>query len=785
MKKNILFILTMLVVLIFTGCGGDSTSGDKQAQAPKILNLNLETTVQKNIIDITNKKYVEFTTQNAMQLFETAIYMLPGSLGLNADEYNILLEKSKNTRYDCDNKEKGSLFISTYSDKNLIEFKFDNCLSDDLILNSLFAVKFNSKEQIGNIGIYYGSNITFLNDENNITADFIVEFDNTYENESRKFFVKAIENDSNETIQVNFEVNTTSDSTNILGTYLFENNTYFTIKSKNLTRGYFNDLVALDSKAFFDDVLDSYYGEHYEEIILSGNNSSITYKNKYNHLYYELQNIKYQYPFFADSDNNNWNNNIEDILSTNIFVSDLNITLQTATHLYWSDFITVNKNLTMNFTTNDINPFASHKVKIELVEKPLNSNLDFNKTMDVTSKFTNENNITIFRGNTIINFDQPGWYTFDAKLYDQSWNYQTVNTRIYFNEAKPLNITNKLSNNMAKEIIYLEKTHESILLDIENNKILFIIDNNITNEITLDTNIITMTLLEDNTTIAIGSEYKIYFLNTKEKNITKSLNFDGTIGHMVSKNNFLYVIGLEGGSSYIYSINIENNIIKKLYVYAFNHNYKMLLNKTLNSLYFLNDTSVNKVIVNESNISEIYSIIYPDKYFENGQVFGTNFWQLSDSKLITDFGYTYNILDTNDSTLDFKFLSSSELVSLEYTGYSYYTYIEKINGFDIDHKNNSIFLSIANSDSNNYIPDNQIDSRIEVFDYENFQYKNKYQLEKYVIYDNRTYRCIVSSIKVLNNQIMIMYQAKYFDFSTNTGGEIQDSFYFYDIIDIN
>ena len=32
---------------------------------------------------------------------------------------------------------------------------------------------------------------------------------------------------------------------------------------------------------------------------------------------------------------------------------------------------------------------------------------------------------------------------------------------------------------------------------------------------------------------------------------------------------------------------------------------------------------------------------------------------------------------------------------------------------------------------------------------------------------------------------MIIYQAKYFDFSNSTGGELKDSFYFYDIIDIN
>ncbi|RLA75102.1 MAG: hypothetical protein DRG78_20820, partial [Epsilonproteobacteria bacterium] len=61
-------------------------------------------------------------------------------------------------------------------------------------------------------------------------------------------------------------------------------------------------------------------------------------------------------------------------------------------------------------------------------------------------------------------------------------------------------------------------------------------------------------------------------------------------------------------------------------------------------------------------------------------------------------------------------------------------------------------------------------------------------LQKYVTYNDKIYRCIVSSIKVLNNQIMIIYQVKYFDdisVSSNFSGELKDSFYFYDIIDIN
>ncbi len=781
MKKKLLAEMIILVILIFTGCGGSSTSTEGQIQAPIALNLNLDTTVQKNIIDTTHKTPVELTTQNAIELFENAIYILPGSLGFLSYDYQILLEKSTNTKLDCDNNGVGSFFSSTYSDKNLIEFKYQNCLIDDLMINGFLAVKFNSKDEIGKLGTYYGKNITFTDAENNVSLDFIVEFDNTYENESRKFFVKATENNLNETIQANLEVNTTSDSTNMLGIYLLEDDTYFTLKSKNLTRGYFNSVIAMDANVFFDAVIDSNYGENYEEIILEGNNSSMTYKNKYNSLYYELQNTQYEYPFFANSDNNNWNNNIEDIISKNIFNSDLNITLQNATNLYWSNFITQDENLAVQFTTSDINPFASHKVNIELVEKPINSNLDFNQTMNVTSTYTNEDNITIFQGNTVINFDQSGWYEFHTKVYDKSWSYQTVNTRIYFHEAKQLNIANKLSNNMSKEIIYLEDTNETILLDIENKKVLFLTDTHVTDEITLDTNVITMTLLDDNTTIAVGSEYKIYFINTEEKNIAKSLDFDGIVGHLASKNNFLYVSGLEGGSPYVYSINLENNISEKIYVYPLMHDDTMLLNKTLNKLYLLNYNNWSRMVI-DNHISSADTISYP---FNNASGISTNFWLLSDSKLITDVGSTYNLLDTNDSALDFRFLSNSELLSLEYKDNSY---VERINDLDIDNKNNSIFLSIAHSNTDDYIPDNEVESRIEVFEYDDFQYKNKYLLQKYTIYNNKIYRCVVSSIKVLNNQIMILYQAKYFDniyISSNISGELKDSFYFYEIIDVN
>jgi len=771
MFKYSKFILFIIISLFLIGCGGGNSSGSEDNNSNTLKTLNLNITLQKNIIDVSNKQRIEITTDNAQELFELVTSLLPKGFGINSDEYQASLKESNNTKIDCDNEEKGTFFLSSYSDENLIDFQFYNCLVDDILIDGLVAIKFNSKDEIGQNGTFYGKNVNFSDNENNVSTDFLIEFNNTYQKESRKFYVKVIDNNLNKKIELNLKINTTQDTTNISGIYLLENDTYFTISSKNLTRGYFNDLIALDGEAFFDEVVK--YGIN-QQIVIAGNNSKLNYSKKYGKkIIFELQNTKYDFPFYSLDLNDTWNQNIEFFLNDNLYTPYINYNLSNVKELSLSnEYINVTNSPNIHIKTLDINPIANHKILIKLLDKPSNSNLDINETFDLNIVGSNDDNLTQFEGSYSIVFDQDGWYTFDLHVFDYNEfiSYTDSTFKIYYSKAKDIDDKVILSSNVSNDIVYYNESNNTIVLDRENKQILFINNLDQTAKIDLDLIPSNMILLEDNKTLVVNGESKVYTIALDNNNSITSFEMNGTFEKLVAFESNIFMFDREQwNTDNLVQLNIESKTTKRFDVIYDDY---LLINKEFQSLYMIDNfgTSVTKFKYQDNNLTKAYN--------EFLSLDGRNFWFISNTKLLTNRGIIYNITDTNESS-DIQYSSSNEIISLKTN--SVEQSAEMITGVDINQNKNMIALSLADNDNElglypRIMPRNNVKNTLKLINNLTYDLIDTYNLQNHVMHNQKIYRTFVSNIKMIeNNKVFILYLAKAND---------DDSFYFYDVVNI-
>lgn len=778
MFKYSKFILFIIISLFLIGCGGGNSSGseddflsseDNNSNTLKPLNLNI--TLQKNIIDVSNKQRIEITTNNAKELFELVTSLLPEGFGLNSDEYQAELKESNNRKIDCDNEEKGTFLVSSYSDENLIDYQFYNCLVGDILIDGLIAVKFNSKDEIGQNGTFYGKNVNFSHNESNVSTDFLIEFNNTYQKESRKFYVKVIDNNLNEKIELNLKINTTQDATNISGIYLLENDTYFTISSKNLTRGYFNDLIALDGEAFFDEVVK--YGIN-QQITIAGNNSKLNYSKKYGEkIIFEVQNTKYDFPFYSLDLNDTWNQNIEFFLNDNLYTPYINYNLSNVRELSLSnEYINVTNSLNIHIKTLDINPIANHKILIKLLDKPSNSNLDINETFDLNIVGFNDDNLTQFESSYSIVFDQDGWYTFDLHVFDYNEfiSYTDSTFKIYYSKAKDIDDKVILSSNVSNDIIYYNESNNTIVLDRENKQILFINNLDQTSKIDLDIIPSNMILLKDNKTLVVNGESKVYTIALDNNNSITSFEMNGTFEKLVAFESNVFMFDREQWNiDNLVQLNIESKTTKRFDVIYDDY---LLINKEFQSLYMIDNfgASVTKFKYEDNNLTKAYN--------EFLSLDGRKFWFISNTKLLTNRGIVYNITDTNESS-DIQYSSSSEIISLKTNSAEQST--EMITGVDTSQNKNMIVLSLADNDNElglypRIMPSNDVKNTLKVINNLTYDLIDTYNLQNHVMHNQKIYRTFVSNIKMIeNNKVFILYLAKAND---------DDSFYFYDVVNI-
>ena len=769
MQKMLHGLVLIMALLFIHACGG---GGGSSSTSDSLFIANPSKDIKK--IDISDKEKTLLTKENILELFKMSGSYIPTDLEFSRYEYDVLLSKSAKKTQEC--SDGGSSTLVTDSQDNQLAFKFNECNTGTITINGIINIKFVQRTENGEVGYYRGKNLTFTDGTNTYTYNYNIKFNNGNSVASKEYYIDVYHVEKQERTKINMNIDFIEENMKITGTYLLNDNTYFTLESKNL-QSPSKPLLSIADTYLFDKALEYYTQKG--QINLYGKNSELLYKKVNSSFIYQLsQNDKV---FYRLKNRFTWTEDSTDLFS-NEYTPNLGLTFSKA-FIAESDYnMVLDKNQTVSVKVTDNDDFGNHKLLLTLVSKPSESQLSIvDQEISLNPLSEDWYNITL-EGKVNIVFDKSGKYKFKVKVLDGdyieekefSFDYQK---NISFEDS---NYT-KLSGELSSDILYISSINSTAFLNKENKELLFIDGSSNYSTVSLPLEPSNMTFIQNTNTLAISADAKVFIVDYSTKTIINQYSIPAVLGDVVVYNNYLYTLEKDTSWGNLYSLNLTTGSINALRTYA--RSLTISLNPILNSLYIIDgddDSSIDKYDISNGNATKFYNSPYYSDYD-----FFDNLWYLSSSKLLTGSGITLSM--SNTQSHDMLYQGASEIVSLEKNKYNHF--LEKIVSYDLNLDQSKFLLVRTDKESKKYASiesDNHMLNQIELHNSSDNSLVFQKVLPQY--YQDEfgvAYRCFVeNAVFIGNNRILVLYEANSYDPSSSWSSTVEDKFNFYQVIDI-
>ena len=759
MKKMLHGLVLTMALLFIHACGG---GGGSSSTSDSLFIANPSKDIKK--IDISDKEKTLLTKENILELLKMSTSYIPTDLEFSRSEYDVLLSKSDKKTQKC--SDGGFITLVTDAKNSKLAFGFDNCKIEGITSNGAINIEFKERTDNGEVGFYRGKDLTFTDGTNTYIYNYNIKFNNRdYNDGTKEYYIDVYHLEKDEQTKINMTIQSFAEDTNITGTYLLNNNTYFTLESKDLKNLYLPILSIRDNQ-LFDDFFDTFNDNG--EILLHGRNSEfiyriIDYKNFYS---IEDKNVT-----FYSIEDNDWTEDIYTLFS-NDFAPYIGIVVKKSFVRDSEIYIVLDENQTFELIINDSDRFGRYSAYIKCLKKPQGSQLLDRVEIPLSkSQQVSHINLDTFR---TISFDKEGLYVFEVEVHDGE---KIAKKTFSFEYYKNVSIEkNRLDGEFSEDILFEPSTKSLLLLD-EKNSELVIIDNSFSKVVVpLPLQPSNMTLIPNTTYVAISSDAKIFVVDIQTETIIKEYIVPDSMGDLVVFSHYIYTLKNTDNWSNLYSINMDTSDVGTLKMASYGKG-RIIVNPEQKSLYIMNNGvspgDIDKFDISDGNASELYDSPYHGDYN-----FGYTLWYISSSKLLTSSGITLSM--NNTKSLDMIYQGSSEIARLEKSKYGWVK--ESIIKYE-ESKDKSRYL-ILSSDTDStkgsysLISRNHIANQLSIYTNKSKVPVFNQTIIKY--YQNEfgeKYRCYIQNGLFLdNNRVFILYEA--------WNDDSRGKFNFYQIIDI-
>jgi hypothetical protein len=421
----ILVVSTVLLV----GCGG---GGEKSPTSKGT--LVIPTTIKQ----VAKEKKIKITKENAAELMETSQFYFPEFDSL---DYYALLEKKLDEGIECEKS--GTASIKTEPAKKDILFIFKECENDNQEkMNGVMHIAFDKLDDNGKSGYFIVENLKYtengksflLNGESKFKEDRNLNRDTEYYLETKNL-------QNNETFSYNYKTHATENDVTVEGVFRFPDNTYFTLRSKNMSTNSFLPLIG-GSDAFYDDLLRS-GGDRsidYGQIILEGENSELIYQLVENTSIYRLREDLNSIDAYYSNDTKSWERNTNSIKS-NQEEAQLFLAMDKEEHNKshqgsypdnsyhnegtkrdWKQAVHASSSIHMDIIDDDI--YGEYVIEIKVIDAPKGSRISKKLSkylLDYNFAYSdyefNSRTMHLHLAHNVV-FDKAGIYKFSVVLHD-------------------------------------------------------------------------------------------------------------------------------------------------------------------------------------------------------------------------------------------------------------------------------------------------------------------------------------------------------------------------------
>ena len=422
-----MMLIVSTVLLVGCGGGGEKSSASKGTLA-----------IPSTIKQVAKEKKIKITKENAAELMETSQFYFPEFDSL---DYYALLEKKLDENIECDKS--GTASIKTEPEKKDILFIFKECENDNQEkMNGVMHIVFDKLDDNGKSGYFIVDNLKYI--ENG--KSFLLNGESKFKedgnlNRDTEYYLETKNLQNNEVFSYNYKTHSTENDVNVEGVFTFPDNTYFTLRSKNMSTNSFLPLIG-GSDAFYDDLLRS-GGDRsidYGQIILEGENSELIYQLVEETPIYRLREKLNIIDAYYSKDAKLWESNTKSIRSNQeeaqLFISidkeDHQKSHQAAfpdspyhnerTTKDWKKAINTDSSIYIDVIDDDI--FGEYVIELKVIDAPKGSKiskklskylLDYNFAYSDYSY--NSRTMHLRLAHSVV-FDKAGIYRFSVVLHD-------------------------------------------------------------------------------------------------------------------------------------------------------------------------------------------------------------------------------------------------------------------------------------------------------------------------------------------------------------------------------
>jgi len=731
-----LFVFGMMLFLV--GCSGGG------AEQPTD---TVTYTVQK--LDVQHKKKTVFDKNNSVELLKMIAKHSPTGIGLEKNDVREAIATNESQTQTCAGG--GSLKLTANSTKNQLTILYDQCIANsslkldgemivtlDKSINGSIADYLTVKNMVYSYGGYM---VTY----NYTVKAYIQDGVNRWD-----YYVEVKDTLLQQEFKYNFYISQDDEEMKFSGTYLLQDDTYFTLSSAGLPSYIGMYLFGFAEEINFDSlVLDG------GKVLLEGDESSIKIASSSDISFVEL--TEKGNTFYAESGDDEWTSNPYDLFPNG---NEPSIDLIINGDIIWDEAIfTHDKKISLKLEiTDDDNFHDYHTVKLKLVSKPTGSELS---TEEQTITMKDGEYASITYSNVDIAFDKDGSYTFVLTVVDGEYTSQKEFTIEYYDAALSEN-QHLLSGNILDSVFLSNKNAVALLSSKPTNKLTLMGTNgSVLSTLDLPAVPSALEVSQDQKKLAISADAKIFLVDVTavdNPQILETYDVPAKLGEISMHKNYIYALEKKEGHINLYSVNIADGNYTTIESASHGLNPTMIVNPVQESLYImdsgLSPQNIDKFDISSGEAQKLYGS--PD---DEDQPFCSNMWLFSNGETVTACGVTLTMDSAESDDMQYHGMFPSENLSIDEYGNPETIIRSMHTNKELDKTLVSISTKVYNYDTDTILDDYR--SMIEIYSHADKTLKYSSAVQKYYVDDDgKEYLLFIEdAYLVSSNKVLIVYRA--------------------------
>jgi len=751
--KNFLITSGVIATILLTGCGGGG-GGTSDSSLDSVISYDIQS------VDIEDKAKISIEKENAKEIYNASKLFFSLGSGIGKGEVVSILEEHVNSSQKC--LDGGYIAIKTVATNNQVIVQYDQCnIGDSIILDGEINYVLDKTINTETADYLIGKNLTITIDGHSVVFDYTIRAFRSDETEIDywDYYIRSEDLLTKEKSEVNlhiyhkdefYEMETDvngepyeildPEETNISGTYLINDEEYFTLSSSGLQSDILGWFGLSEEQLYHPFVSPG------SALIFEGKETTLRYQGATEGNIFILEDQSNIY-YAKEAEPLSWSTDLNTLIE-NTEAPRLSVRFGNNTKFKSiTDSLLFNENKTM-FKTSfiDFDDLGEYRLKIKLLAKPEESRLEFNVEK------------TLFSSNDIIetnlNLDAFGRYFFNITLQDGEYLVEKNVTLEYYDT----NLSNEqfeYSGNISDTVL-LSQSNAFALLDsgTESKLTLFDTENHILSALLLPSDTFKMALSEDEKFLAISANEKVYLVDISDTNhpfISKTFDVPSKLGDIAIYDGYIYVLSYHGQWEELYSVKIESGAYTIVENIAYGQA-KIELDSILHALYMIDDDSIARVDITSGDAKD-----YRNTFSAGYDKFCMGLWLLPADRVVTGCGIELAV--SNAEAEDLRYIDVLDSSSLIKDSYGHYATM--IRAF---HKNEQIQKIALVTGERNYAYDTSLlegyENRLEVYTAGSMALEKTVLLKKYWEEEGAVYALFVDDVKFISeNKVLIIYKA--------------------------